>query len=143
MAKTGASIREGHYDIACYDPALDQIDMPARRLFKGTATCSPTESFYATLFHELTHWTGHSSRLARDMKNRFGDKGYAIEELVAELGSAFLAADVGIATEPRLDHAAYVADWLRVLKSDPRALATAAARASVAAEYVLSPNGIK
>jgi antirestriction protein ArdC len=138
VAKTGANIREGHYDLACYDIALDQIDMPARRLFKGTATCTPTESFYATLFHELTHWTGHPSRLGRDLKNRFGDKGYAIEELVAELGSAFLAVDVGIATEPRPDHAAYVADWLRVVKADPRALPTAAAKASAAAEYVLS-----
>lgn len=114
--------------------------MPARRLFKGTATCTPTESFYATLFHELTHWTGHPSRLGRDLKNRFGDKGYAIEELVAELGSAFLAVDVGIATEPRPDHAAYVADWLKVVKADPRALPTAAAKASAAAEFVLS-NG--
>jgi antirestriction protein ArdC len=138
ITATGAAIREGHYDLACYDWALDRIDMPARTLFKGTATCTPTEAFYATLLHELVHWTGHQSRLARDLKNRFGSEAYAIEELVAELGSAFLAADLGIATEPRADHAAYVADWLKVIKSDPFAISSASARASAAVDFVLS-----
>lgn len=138
ISNTGARIREGRYDIACYDSALDQIDMPARHLFKGTTTISPTESYYATLLHELTHWTGHQSRLARNMKGRFGDAAYAIEELVAELGSAFLAAELGVSPEPRPDHAAYVADWLRVLKKDTRALSVAATKASAAAEFVLA-----
>lgn len=142
IAKTGARIREGRYDIACYDAALDQIDMPSRQLFKGTATISPTESYYATLFHELTHWTGHRSRLARDMKGRFGDTTYAIEELVAELGAAFLAAELGVSPEPRPDHAAYVADWLRILKKDARAIFVAATKASTAAEFVLSGRSV-
>ena len=138
VAKTGAEIREGHYSMACYDPFLDLIDMPARAAFTGTKTSSPTESFYAVLCHELSHWAGHQSRLARDMKHRFGDTGYAIEELVAELGAAFLCADLGIVGEPRLDHAAYIADWLRVLKRDPKALTAAATKAHAAADYVVS-----
>jgi antirestriction protein ArdC len=138
VEKTKAVVREGHYQIACYDPAIDIIDMPVRSSFTGTATSSPTESFYAVLCHELTHWSGHKDRLARDMKHRFGDTGYAMEELVAELGAAFLCADLRLASEPRPDHAAYIADWLRVLKQDPRALTTAAAKASAAAEYVVA-----
>lgn len=136
VAKTKATIREGRYQIACYDSAIDIIDMPARSAFTGTSTSTPTESFYAVLCHELTHWTGHKDRLARDLKNRFGDSAYAIEELVAELGSAFLCADLGLASEPRLDHAAYIADWLRALKRDSKALTTAAGKASAAAEYI-------
>jgi len=138
IVSTGAAVREGHYDLACYDWALDRIDMPSRGLFKGTSTCTPTEAFYATLLHELVHWTGHQTRLARDLKNKFGSQAYAVEELVAELGSAFLAADLGIATEPRADHAAYVADWLRVVRADPFAISSASAKASAAADFVLS-----
>ncbi len=136
VAKTKAVIREGRYQIACYDSAIDIIDMPARNAFTGTKTSTPTESFYAALCHELTHWVGHESRLARDMRHRFGDAGYAMEELVAELGAAFLCADLGLASEPRPDHAAYINDWLRVLKRDPKALTTAAGKASAAAEYI-------
>ncbi|MBI2720148.1 MAG: DUF1738 domain-containing protein [Rhizobiales bacterium] len=136
IAKTEATVREGRYQIACYDGAIDIIDMPARSAFTGTSTSTPTESYYAVLLHELTHWTGHKSRLARDMKHRFGDAGYAMEELVAELGAAFLCAELGIASEPRPDHAAYMADWLRVLKRDPKTLTMAAGKASAAAEYV-------
>jgi antirestriction protein ArdC len=136
VAKTKATIREGRYQIACYDSALDVIDMPARGAFTGTKTSTPTESFYAVLCHELTHWSGHKDRMARDMKNRFGDAGYAMEELVAELGAAFLCADLGLASEPRLDHAAYIADWLKALRRDPKALTVAAGKASAAAEYI-------
>lgn len=141
VAKTKATIREGRYQIACYDSVIDIIDMPARNAFTGTKTSTPTESFYAVLLHELTHWSGHKDRLARDLKNRFGDTAYAIEELVAELGAAFLCADLGLASEPRPDHAAYIADWLRALKRDPRALTTAAGKASAAAEYVIAFDG--
>ncbi|MEK9797002.1 MAG: zincin-like metallopeptidase domain-containing protein [Alphaproteobacteria bacterium] len=97
-----------------------------------------TESYYAVLFHELTHWTGHQSRLDRQLANRFGDAAYAMEELVAELGASFLCADNAIATEPRPDHACYIANWLEVLKNDRRAIFTAARQASDAAAYLTS-----
>ena len=141
VAKTKAVIREGRYQIACYDSAIDIIDMPARAAFTGTKTSTPTESFYAILLHELTHWTGHRDRLARDMKNRFGDTAYAMEELVAELGAAFLCADLGLASEPRPDHAAYISDWLKALKREPKALTMAAGKASAAVEYIAALGG--
>ena len=97
------------------------------------------EAYYATLAHELTHWTRHPSRLDRDFgRKRFGDEGYAIEELVAEMGSAFLCADLGITPEPREDHASYIANWLQVLKEDKRAVFTAASHASKAVDYLHS-----
>jgi antirestriction protein ArdC len=80
------------------------------------------------------HWTGHASRNAREFGKRFGDRAYAFEELVAELGAAFLCADLGITPEPREDHAAYLAHWLKVLKEDKRAIFTAAAAAQRAAD---------
>ena len=83
----------------------------------------------------MTHWTGHPSRCARDLKGRFGEEAYAAEELVAELGAAFLCADLALASEPRPDHAAYVQSWLKVLRNDKRAIFTAAAKAQVAADY--------
>ena len=137
IAATGAVIREGRLSQACYDPASDVIDIPPRSSFIGSTTSTPTEGLYATLFHELSHWTGHKTRLDRDLKGRFGSEGYAIEELVAELGAAFLSAELGITQEPRVDHAAYIGDWLRVLKRDPNALTHAASKASQAAEFVL------
>ncbi len=88
------------------------------------------ESYYATLAHEMTHWTRHETRLNRDFgRKRFGDEGYAMEELVAEIGAAFLCADLGITPESREDHAAYIASWLKVLKQDKRAIFTAASHA--------------
>lgn len=138
IADTKAVIREGHYSHASYDPVVDVIDIPSRACFVGSPTSTPTEALYSTLFHELSHWTGHKSRLDRDLKGRFGSQGYAIEELVAELGAAFLSADAGIAQEPRADHAAYIADWLKVLQRDPRAVTHTAAKANQAAEFVLS-----
>jgi antirestriction protein ArdC len=95
------------------------------------------ESYYATLLHELTHWTRHEKRLNREFgRKRWGDSGYAAEELVAELGAAFLCADLGVTPEPREDHAAYLASWLEVLKSDKRAIFTAAAHAQRAADFL-------
>ena len=97
------------------------------------------ESYYATLVHEMSHWTRHPKRLDRDFgRKRFGDEGYAMEELVAELGSAFLAADLGITPEVREDHAAYIGSWLKVLKNDKRAIFTAAAHAQRAADFLHS-----
>jgi antirestriction protein ArdC len=95
------------------------------------------ESYYATLLHELTHWTRHETRLNREFgRKRWGDAGYAAEELVAELGAAFLSADLGISSEPRDDHSAYLATWLEVLKTDKRAIFTAAAYAQRAADFI-------
>jgi len=95
------------------------------------------ESYYATLAHEETHWTRHPSRLAREFgRKRFADAGYAMEELVAELGSAFLCADLELTPELRGDHAAYIGDWLTVLKNDNRAIFTAASHAQRAADFL-------
>ena len=96
-----------------------------------------TESYYATLAHEMTHWTRHPSRLHRDFGGkRFGDAGYAMEELVAEIGAAFLCADLGITPETREDHAAYIASWLKVLREDKRAIFTAASHAQRAVDHL-------
>jgi antirestriction protein ArdC len=95
------------------------------------------ESFYATLAHESTHWTRHPSRLDRSFgRKAWGDEGYAREELVAELASAFLCADLGITPEVRDDHASYIADWLTVLQNDKRAIFSAAAHAQKAVDFL-------
>jgi hypothetical protein len=108
---------------------LDCPQMPVFEAFKDA------ESYYATLAHELTHWTRHGSRLNRDFgRKRFGDEGYAMEELVAELGSAFLSADLKLTPEAREDHAAYIGSWIKVLKNDNRAIFSAASHAQRAAE---------
>ena len=104
-------------------------------------TFESPESYYATGVHELGHWTRHPSRLDRDFgRKRWGDEGYAMEELVAELGSAFLSADLDLTPEVRADHASYIASWLKVLKDDKRAIFTAAAHAQRAADYL---NGLQ
>lgn len=121
---------------ACYRHDYDRIELPARDRFRSTPTSSASETYYGTLLHELTHWSGAPHRLNRTFGTRFGDNDYAVEELVAELGAAFLCADLGIANEPRPDHAAYVASWLVVLNDDRRAIFTAAARANDAATYL-------
>ncbi|WP_433933359.1 ArdC family protein [Brevundimonas diminuta] len=127
---TGADIRAGG-DIACYRPDADTVHMPAFETFLDR------EAYYAVLAHELVHWTGHSSRLDRDLTlGRFGDEAYAREELVAELGAAFVCADLGLTLEPRPDHAAYIASWLRVLRNDTRFIVAAAAHAERAARFL-------
>jgi antirestriction protein ArdC len=138
-ASAGASIREGG-SMACYSPTDDIIRMPARERFYGSATMDAGESYYATLMHELTHWTGAQDRLSRDLKNRFGSEAYAMEELVAEIGAAFLCADLGITPEQRPDHASYIGQWLKVLKSDKRAIFTAASKAQQAVNFL---NGLQ
>ena len=133
-AHTGATIRTGG-DRAYYSIQNDYVQVPRIECF------SDAESYYATLLHELTHWTRHESRLNREFgRKRWGDAGYATEELVAELGAAFLCADLGITAEPREDHASYVASWLEVLKSDKRAIFTAAAYAQRAADFLRGPT---
>lgn len=133
---TGAEVREGG-DRAYYVPSLDHIQMPDGHRFFDTKTASRTENFYAVLLHELTHWTGHKTRLDRDLAQRFGSEAYAMEELVAELGAAFLCARLGLTPVPREDHARYLANWLAVLKSDTKAIFTAAAKAQAAADFIL------
>jgi antirestriction protein ArdC len=116
---------------ACYRPPHDRIHLPCIDAFKDA------ESYYATRAHECIHWTGHPSRLARQFGcKRWGDEGYAVEELVAELGAAFLCADLDITAEPRDDHAAYLSHWLKVLKQDRRAIFSAASCAQRACDYL-------
>ena len=130
VAATRANVVHGG-SRACYVVSADNVHMPCLDCFRDP------ESYYATLLHELTHWTRHETRLNREFgRKRWGDEGYAAEELVAELGAAFLCADLGIAAEPREDHAAYLASWLEVLKQDKRAIFTAAAHAQRAADFL-------
>ena len=130
FAATGAEIRHGGCR-AFYQIADDFVQMPPIEAFRDAA------SYYAVLAHEVTHWTRHGSRLAREFgRKRFGDEGYAMEELVAELGSAFLSADLDLTPEPRADHASYIENWLRVLKGDKRAIFTAASHAQRAADFL-------
>jgi antirestriction protein ArdC len=127
LAHTGADIREGQGE-AYFAPGKDFISMPAFGAFKSRS------HFYATAFHELGHWTGHKSRLDRDMKGRFGDRSYAAEELIAELTAAFLCAEFSI--DGDLRHASYIASGIDLLKKDSRAFFTAASKAQVAANYL-------
>jgi antirestriction protein ArdC len=130
FANTKADIRYGG-NRAYYAIDLDYVRMPPFETFRDS------ESHAATLAHEVTHWTRHHTRLNRDFgRKRWGDEGYAMEELVAELGSAFLAADLAITPEVREDHAAYIASWLKVLKEDKKAIFTAASHATKAVEFL-------
>lgn len=125
-----ADIRHGGGS-AFYAPGPDFVQLPAFESFQDA------QSYYATLGHEMIHWTRHSSRLDRDLgRQRHGDEGYAREELVAELGAAFLCADLGLALEPREDHAAYIASWLQVLRDDRRFIVSAAAHAQRAVAWL-------
>jgi antirestriction protein ArdC len=130
FAATGVQIRHDGAQ-AWYALGADLVQMPPFETFIDP------ESYYATLAHECTHWTRHPSRLDRDFgRRRFGDEGYAREELVAELGAAFLCADLGLALQPREDHAAYIASWLKVLNGDRRFVFSAAAHAQRAIDHL-------
>lgn len=130
FAATGADIRHGGTR-AFYAEGPDYVGMPPFETFRDA------ESHAATLAHELTHWTKHPTRLARDFgRVTWGDEGYAREELVVELGSAFLAADLEITPEVQPDHAAYIASWLKGLKDDKRLVFSAAAHAQRAVDYL-------
>lgn len=132
FSATGASVVHGG-SRACYVPRTDNIHMPCIDAFRNT------ESYYAVLAHEMTHWTRHPSRLDRDFgQKRFGDNGYAVEELVAEIGAAFLCAALEITPETREDHAAYIESWLEVLRDDKRAIFQAASHAQRAVTYLQS-----
>jgi len=130
FAATKADVRY-RGDRAFYAAEGDYIQMPVIEAFKDA------ESFYSTLGHESAHWTKHPSRLDRDFgRKQWGDEGYAREELVAELASAFLCADLGITPEVRADHASYIAEWLDVLKNDKRAIFSAASHAQKAVDFL-------
>ncbi len=128
-------------DSAYYAPGPDRIQLPPFPAFHDA------ESYYATRGHETVHWTSHNTRLDRSFgREKWGDEGYAREELVAELGAAFLAADLGLAIEPRPDHASYIAHWIKVLQNDTRAIVQAAAHAERAVAFLhqlASPSEVK
>ena len=129
MNAVGAKIAH-HGAQAFYQPADDCITMPAFERFRDAP------SYYATLAHELVHWTGNRSRMNRTLGRRFGDEAYAMEELVAELGSAFVMATLQLPGRAREDHASYVASWLRALENDDHAIFAAASHAQKAADYL-------
>lgn len=132
---SGAVIRHGG-NVACYRIGDDRIDLPPVDAFVGTPTSSPTEAYAATLLHELVHWTGAAHRLDRGFGEGFDKEKLAAEELVAEIGAAYLCADLGVSNQPRPDHAAYVAHWLKLLRDDRRAIFTASRLADRAATYL-------
>ncbi len=135
FAKVPAHIRYGGAR-AFYAPSSDHVQLPPKAAFIDTT------QFYATLAHELGHWTRHPSRLDRDFgQKRFGDHGYALEELVAELCAAFVGAVIDLPSEHIEDHAAYIHHWLGVLKENPSAFLTAAGKAQAAADYLLRLMG--
>lgn len=141
VTATRAIIQYGG-DRAYYSPNSDHIGMPLAEAFKGSATSTATECFYSTLLHELTHWTGHKSRCDRFETKAGGimttadREDYAREELVAELGAAFLCAELGISNDPRPDHAQYLQHWLKALKRDNRAIFKAVGLATKAADFL-------
>jgi len=130
----GASMRHGGNQ-AYYAPASDHIQMPPFAAFEESV------AYYATLAHEHTHWTAHTSRCDRQLGKRFGDMAYAAEELIAELGAAFVSAHLGLSTEPREDHAQYINSWLKVLKADSKAIFTAASKAQQATGWLITRAG--
>lgn len=127
VARTGAIVKHGG-NRACYAPSLDQIAMPVRGAF-----ATPSD-YKATLLHELSHWTGHKSRLDRNLRNRFGEAEYAMEEMIAELSAAYLCAELGV--DGKLQHASYIDKWLAVMKKDKKAIFTAASAAQKAADFI-------
>jgi antirestriction protein ArdC len=119
---------------AFYSPSDDKIRLPDFTSFHNAV------AYYGTRAHETVHWTGASNRLNREFGKRFGDASYAFEELVAELGAAFLCAQLNIENHPREDHARYLSSWLKVLKNDKKAIFTAAKHAQAAVNYIASNN---
>jgi len=119
---------------AFYSPADDTITLPPFAAF-----FTPTD-YYSTRAHETGHWTSAAGRCNRELGKRFGDSAYSVEELVAELTAAFVCSHLGLSTEPRPDHAQYIASWLQVLKADKRAIFTAASKAQQAADFMIQQS---
>jgi len=130
----GANVRNGG-NRAYYTTADDHIQMPPFAAFVENV------AYYSTLAHEHTHWTAKPERCDRQLGKRFGDSAYAAEELIAELGAAFVCAHLGLSTEPREDHAQYIQSWLRVLRADKQAIFTAASKTQQAADYLIRRAG--
>lgn len=130
LRSCGATIRE-QGDKAFYAPGPDLVNLPEFARFESVG------GYLATMAHELCHWTGHKSRLDRNMRGRFGSNDYAFEELVAEIGAAFIGGQLGIVGQHIDNHAAYLAHWIEVLAADKRAIFKAASLAQAAADRVL------
>jgi antirestriction protein ArdC len=137
IAASGVEVRIGG-DSAYYSPASDYVQLPNPDCFQQADAADRTYHFESTAAHELVHATGHPNRLSRDLTGRFGDGKYGAEELIAELGACYICAELGLAAQPRIDHAQYVAHWLRLMKQDNRAIFAAAARAAEASRYLLN-----
>lgn len=136
FARIPVTIRHGG-NRAFYSKAADIIQMPLREAFRDGS------QFWATLAHETAHASRHETRLNRDFgQTRFGDAGYALEELVAELASAFIGAHIGLPADHLEDHASYIGGWLKALGDNPSAFLTAASKAQAAADWVLREMGI-
>ncbi|WP_342163114.1 ArdC family protein [Methylobacterium sp. SD21] len=131
VERTGADVLRGG-EMACYIPDQDLIRIPSRSSFHTA------HGYASTMAHELVHWSGAKGRLDRELSGRFRSHAYAAEELVAELGSAFLMAELGLEATPHPTHASYIASWISLLRSDPKAIFTAASAASKAAGYLTS-----
>ncbi|SRR5579885_710110 len=132
----GADIRHGG-NRAYYTPDLDFIQMPHLHAFDDSV------AYYSTLAHEHTHWTATRGRCERELGKRFGDSAYAAEELIAELGAAFVSSHLQIENTPREDHAQYLQSWLKVLKADKRAIFTAASKAQQACDWLLKRAAVQ
>lgn len=137
VAATGARINHGGHR-AFYSLTTDEITMPEETSFVGTATMDRDLGYMSVLAHELGHFSGASHRLNRQLGNRFGSQAHAAEEVIAEMTAAFVCAELGLASEPRADHAQYISHYLKLLRDDSRAIFTAAAAASKAAAYLFS-----
>ena len=127
-----AKIKIANFNKAIYTPSKDKISMPRKSQFKTK------EGFYSTMFHELSHWTGHRLRLNRKINNKFGTKSYAFEELVAEISASFLCCHLGFRYSTQ--HSAYVKSWVRLLKEDKKAIFKASSQAQKATKLILSFN---
>lgn len=137
----GADLRYGG-DRAFYVPSKDYINIPDQWKFKDTRDATATQNYYSTLLHEHIHWTGHSSRLDRDMKGSSFSSSYAYEELVAELGSVLLSLQLGLTQQPTPDHAKYINGWKKGLKDSPKLLLKAMSEAQKATDWMWqSMNG--
>ncbi len=140
VSGTGAVIKE-EQDMACYNLLTDEISMPSKELFFECEQTA-TENYYAVLLHELTHWTGGSKRLDREQAGKQKTESYAFEELIAELGSAFLCSQFGINQKGREDHAMYLKSWLQALKNDKKFIFKASSQAQKAVNYLNEISGV-
>lgn len=130
---TGADISEGGQ--ACYYPSRDKIELPPFENFKSA------EGYYSTALHELSHWTGHKSRVDRDLTGRFGNVAYSAEELVAEFSSAYLCNVLKVDGE--VQHTEYIQSWIKLLKEDKKAIFKCCTEARKASDYLLDAGGVK